>query len=114
MSNRLTWALRRSVFLSLALIACAQAQNPKPAVLMISVDGMRPDYVTQADAHQLKLPTLRGFLHDGTYADGVVGILPTVTHPSHTTLITGVWPAEHGIYNNVRFDPFLKNKDEWY
>ena len=81
---------------------------------MISVDGMRPDYVTQADAHQLKLPTLRSFLRDGTYADGVVGILPTVTHPSHTTLITGVWPAEHGIYNNVRFDPLLKNKDEWY
>ena len=81
---------------------------------MISVDGMRPDYITQADAHQLKLPTLRRFMRDGAYADGVIGILPTVTHPSHTTLITGVWPAEHGIYNNVRFDPFLKSKDEWY
>ncbi len=114
MPNRLTRILGRAVFLSVTLIARAQAQNPKPAVLMISVDGMRPDYVTQADAHQLKLPTLRRFLRDGAYADGVVGILPTVTHPSHTTLITGVWPAEHGIYNNVRFDPFLKNKDEWY
>jgi len=81
---------------------------------MISVDGMRPDYVTQADAHQLKVPTLRSFMRDGTYADGVVGVLPTVTHPSHTTLITGVWPAEHGIFNNVHFDPLLKNKDEWY
>ncbi len=96
-----------------ALIATAQAQT-KPHVLIISVDGMRPDYVTHADEHQLKLPNLRRFFSEGAYADGVIGILPTLTHPSHTTLITGVWPAEHGIFNNVHFDPFLKNKDEWY
>ncbi len=95
-----------------SLLSSAHAQTPH--VLMISVDGMRPDYVTQADAHRLKVPTLRRFLREGSYADGVVGVLPTVTHPSHTTLITGVWPAEHGIYNNVHFDPLLKNKDEWY
>jgi len=107
------WLLLLSA-LSLTGFICAQAQNARPPVLMISVDGMRPDYVTQADAHQLKVPVLRSFMRDGTYADGVIGVLPTVTHPSHTTLITGVWPSEHGIYNNVRFDPLLKNKDEWY
>ena len=113
-SNRLTWALLIFAVFPVVAISEAQARNPRPAVLMISVDGMRPDYVTQADAHQLKVPTLRRFMQEGTYADGVVGILPTVTHPSHTTLITGVWPDKHGIYNNVRFDPFLKNKEEWY
>jgi predicted AlkP superfamily pyrophosphatase or phosphodiesterase len=98
--------------LFVALLSTAHAQTPH--VLMISVDGMRPDYVTHADEHHLKLPTLRRFLREGAYADGVIGVLPTITHPSHTTLITGVWPAEHGIYNNIRFDPLLKNKDEWY
>ena len=59
-------------------------------VLMISIDGLRPDYVTQADQHGLKIPTLRRFLAHGSYAEGVVGVVPTVTFPSHTTLVTGV------------------------
>lgn len=81
---------------------------------MISVDGMRPDYITQADAHGLHVPVLRSFMQNGTYADGVVGVVPTVTFPSHATLVTGVSPEQHGIYNNVRFDPFNRNKDAWY
>src|SRR5580704_1638767 len=68
-----------------------------PLLVVISVDGLRPDYVTQADAHGAKIPNLRRFLKEGTYADGVQGVVPTVTYPSHTTLMTGVWPAKHGI-----------------
>ena len=67
-------------------------------VLMISIDGLKPEYVTQADAHGMKVPYLRRLMRDGTYAEGVVGIWPTITYPSHTTLLTGVWPDEHGIY----------------
>jgi len=74
-------------------------------VLMISIDGLKPEYITQADAHGMKIPYLRTLVSGGTYAEGVVGIWPTVTYPSHTTLLTGVWPAEHGIYNNLQFDP---------
>jgi predicted AlkP superfamily pyrophosphatase or phosphodiesterase len=83
-------------------------------VLMISIDGLRPDYVTQADQHGLKIPTLRRFLALGSYAEGVVGVVPTVTFPSHTTLVTGVWPAEHGIHSNRMFDPLNTTADEWY
>jgi len=89
------------------------AQNRQP-VLMISVDGMRPDYVTDADAHHLKIPALRHILAEGAHASGVNGVLPTVTYPSHTTLVTGVWPAEHGILNNGRFDPERKFNGAWY
>ena len=28
------------------------------ALLLISIDGLRPDYVLQADAHNLKIPLL--------------------------------------------------------
>jgi hypothetical protein len=83
-------------------------------VVMISIDGLRPDYVTQADRHGLKIPTLRRFLALGSYAEGVVGVVPTVTFPSHTTLVTGVWPTEHGIYSNRMFDPLNTIFDEWY
>jgi predicted AlkP superfamily pyrophosphatase or phosphodiesterase len=91
----------------------AQQQSP-PLLVMISVDGMRPDYITEADAHGAKVPNLRRFLKEGTYAEGVVGVVPTVTYPSHTTLVTGVWPAKHGILANTTFDPLQQNQGGWY
>jgi hypothetical protein len=104
----------RILALSFFLFASSVTAQQRRPVLMISIDGLRPDYVTHADEHQLKIPALRRFLTEGTYADGVVGVLPTVTYPSHTTLVTGVWPAEHGILNNTRFDPERKLGGAWY
>lgn len=101
-----------AVFL-LAAKAPAQEQAP-PLLVMISVDGMRPDYITEADAHGAKVPNLRRFMKEGTYAEGVVGVVPTVTYPSHTTLVTGVWPAKHGIFANTTFDPLRQNEGGWY
>jgi predicted AlkP superfamily pyrophosphatase or phosphodiesterase len=83
-------------------------------VLMISVDGLKPEYVFEAEKKGLKLPYLRSLLTDGTYADGVTGVWPTVTYPSHTTLVTGVSPAEHGIFANVEFDPEQHFKESWF
>lgn len=95
--------------------ACTRAQGQAPPLLvMISVDGMRPDYITEADAHGAKIPNLRRFLKEGTYAEGVVGVVPTVTYSSHTTLVTGVWPAKHGIFANTTFDPLQQNQAGWY
>jgi predicted AlkP superfamily pyrophosphatase or phosphodiesterase len=96
------------------LAAPAAAQQQAPLLVMISVDGLRPDYVTTADAHGVKIPNLRRFLTEGAFASGVEGVIPTVTYPSHTTLITGVWPAKHGILGNTTFDPLRKNSAGWY
>lgn len=94
--------------------AVAGQDHGLPLLVVISVDGLRPDYVTAADQHGAKIPELRRFLKEGTYADGVTGVLPTVTYPSHTTLMTGVWPAKHGIWANTVFDPLGKNYQGWY
>jgi len=75
---------------------------------------MRPDYVSAADLHDLKIPNLRRIFTTGTHARGVRGVLPTVTYPSHTILMTGVWPARHRIYANTTFDPTDKNQGGWY
>jgi predicted AlkP superfamily pyrophosphatase or phosphodiesterase len=100
--------------LSVFLLVPALIQMGHAApVLMISIDGLKPEYITHADEHGMKIPYLRTLLRDGTYAEGVVGIWPTVTYPSHTTLITGVWPAEHGIYNNLEFDPLQHYSGAW-
>jgi predicted AlkP superfamily pyrophosphatase or phosphodiesterase len=92
----------------------AQNAKSRPAVLMISIDGLRPDAITQADAHGLKVPVLRSFMKEGMFAEGVVGVVPTVTFASHATLVTGVSPSMHGIYNNTLFDPQNRTKGSWY
>jgi len=83
-------------------------------VLMISVDGLRPADVLEADKRGIKIPTLSGLAAQGAFATGVRNALPTVTYPNHTTLITGVWPAKHGIANNPTFDPLQQNMAGWY
>lgn len=79
---------------------------------MISIDGLMPSTYTQPGPS--KVPTLRRLMQEGVYADGVVGVLPTVTYPSHTSMITGVPPAVHGIYNNYVLDPEDQSDHAWY
>ncbi len=104
--------------LPIAPMVLALAMTPPPVsahpLLLISIDGMRPDYLLEADAHGLKIPHLRRILPEGVHASGVRGVLPTVTYPSHTTIVTGVWPSRHGIYSNLPFDPLGKNLEGWY
>jgi predicted AlkP superfamily pyrophosphatase or phosphodiesterase len=95
------------------LVSVATAQAPTPLALMISIDGLRPDYLVAADRHGVKIPALRRFVQEGTYAR-VEGVIPSVTYPSHTTLVTGVAPARHGIFANTMFDPLRSGPATWY
>jgi len=106
-----------SLLLSLAVPMwfVSEAQNaPAIPVVLISIDGLKPDYVLDADKHGLKIPNLRRLVAEGAHATGVTGVLPTVTYPSHTTMVTGVAPAKHGVIANSPFDPFSKNLNGWY
>ena len=100
------------ILLSLLLLLIAVSATAQP-VLLISIDGLRPCDVLDTKTRHLKLPNLTAFLHEGSYARGVRGVLPTLTYPSHTTLLTGVSPAQHGIGGNLSFDPFGKNQYGW-
>ena len=114
LSRRLSVSIAVPFFSLLTMCGLARGAEPHRAVLMISIDGMRPDYVTKAEAHGLHVPNLHRFVTEGTYAEGVVGVVPTLTYPSHTTLVTGVTPAVHGIYSNTTFDPLFKNQVGWF
>jgi predicted AlkP superfamily pyrophosphatase or phosphodiesterase len=112
MKHRL--ALLVFVWFAAAPAWSAPSSASAPLVVLISVDGLKPEAVLEASAHGLKVPHLRAFMTDGAYATGVRGVLPTLTYPSHTTLITGASPARHGIYDNTTFDPFARNERGWY
>lgn len=98
--------------LALTIVLFALPAAAAPPVLMIAIDGLRPQEWQRRD-NGLDLPNLRGLAAGGTSA-AVTGVLPTVTYPSHTTLITGTAPRQHGIGNNLTFDPLRGNADGWY
>jgi predicted AlkP superfamily pyrophosphatase or phosphodiesterase len=110
-------ALAAAALAALAVCATAVAAPAAPAgppLLVISIDGLHPSYVLEADRLGLRVPNLRALLRDGAHATAVTGVMPTVTYVSHTTIVTGASPARHGIVANNTFDPLGKNLEGWY
>jgi len=89
----------REAFLFLGLSFSLTAAQP---LAVISVDGLDNRYLADADALHLKIPNLRRLMGEGEVSEGVLGVVPTITWPSYTTLITGVDPVVHGILSNRR------------
>ena len=71
-------------------------------LLVVSVDGFDWRYLRDRDAMGERIPNLRRLLAGGQVADGVTGVWPTITWPSHTSLLSGVRPDQHGILGNRR------------
>jgi Type I phosphodiesterase / nucleotide pyrophosphatase len=86
-------------FLLAFLAASLGAKQP---LVVISVDGLDNRYLADAGRMGLKIPNLRRIMREGQFSRGVIGVVPTVTWPSHTTIITGVDPVVHGILGNQR------------
>jgi len=97
-----------------SLRAADPAPGARPRALVVSIDGLAPRHYREAASRGVRIPNLTKLIEAGASADGVVGVLPTLTYPSHTTLITGVKPNEHGIVSNRIFDPFEKAEGAWY
>ena len=91
----------RSAALFILLLAACESFAKQP-VVVISIDGMDQRYLSDRDKLGLKIPNLRRLIREGQWSAGVIGVVPTVTWPSHTTMITGLDPTEHGILNNRR------------
>jgi alkaline phosphatase D len=78
----------------------APAQQDKPYVLLISLDGFRYDYAERDHATNL-LALGQG----GVRAKALIPSFPTTTFPNHYTIVTGLYPAHHGIVDNSFWDP---------
>jgi len=102
---------KAAVLLPLLLASCypsfasepiAPVAAPAHKLIVVSVDGLDWRYLRDCDALHLRIPNMRRLLRDGRSAKGVIGVWPTITWPSHTSLITGVRPDQHGIEGNRR------------
>lgn len=79
--------------------AVASAPDVAPLIL-VSLDGFRHDYFGKAPT-----PTLDRIAAEGVRAERMVPVFPSLTFPNHYSLVTGLYPEEHGIVGNSMFDP---------
>ena len=96
---------------ALALSACAPTPPPAaiaiaapmetrtPVVILVSIDGFRPDYRDRGVT-----PRLNALAATGVSAS-MRPSFPSKTFPNHWTLVTGLVPDHHGIVGNRMIDP---------
>jgi predicted AlkP superfamily pyrophosphatase or phosphodiesterase len=107
---RLFFAALLGAFLTGCSWETSRTEGPAPRsaaqhLVMISIDGLVPDYYTAPETLGIEAPHLSMLMASGAHASAVEGVYPSVTYPSHTTLVTGVLPSTHGIVQNVLFEP---------
>ena len=88
-------------YLSVASPAPAVAsQAVSDHVIVISIDGLRADAIERAGAK-----TLQRLMREGAYSLEAKTILPSITLPSHTSMLTGATPEMHGVlWNDERVE----------
>lgn len=75
---------------------------PRPAhIILVSFDGARPEFVQQA-----RMPTLHAMAREGATTWNARSIVPPLTLPAHTSMLTGLAPEEHGVYWNYWMPAF--------
>ena len=90
------------VVLGFVSIAKTREFQERPYVIMISFDGFRHDYVEKFDA-----PNFKSFIANGASAEAMMPSFPSKTFPNHYTMVTGLYPGNHGLVDNSFYDPTL-------
>lgn len=105
-------ALRAGV-MALAMLAAGCATRPpepgqrraeatRPPVILISVDGLRPDYLGRGVT-----PHINAMAAAGVTTPAMRPSFPSLTFPNHYTLVTGKRPDKNGLVNNTMIDPAI-------
>ncbi|MDX1479852.1 MAG: alkaline phosphatase family protein, partial [Saprospiraceae bacterium] len=92
------------IFLICSLTGCAKNEKSPPAsgdpvVLLISIDGLRHDYLDLTET-----PAFDRLIASGVRAEGLIPVFPSKTFPSHYSIATGLYPEHHGIVANRMVD----------
>lgn len=82
------------------------AVGARTPTILVSVDGFASDYLDQ-----YSLGSLNAMQENGVKAAGLRPVFPSKTFPSHISMVTGVYPATHGIIYN-RF--YRRDTSQYY
>lgn len=92
-------ALAASGALHAARAADAVAAPPAAPLILVSIDGFRPDYLQRGVT-----PNLTELAAKGVRAEAMRPSFPSLTFPNHYTLVTGMRPDRNGIVGNTMDD----------
>lgn len=95
----------------MAALACALLASTAHAthrVVIVSFDGLRPDVALRAD-----MPALRALMARGSFTMYAITTDVAITLPSHTSMLTGVPPEQHGIRFNSDPKPGEPKSPAW-
>lgn len=85
--------------------ADSQCPDDYKPVLLISLDGFKPQYLGRG-----LTPTMDKLLSCGVHAPFMRSVYPTKTFPNHYTITSGLYPESHGIIDNSMFDFNISSK----
>ena len=96
------------LWLLIALLAVSCSRPPETAaptraarnVLIVTIDTLRADRVGIYGASQVETPVIDRLAREGAWAPQATVPVP-LTRPSHFSLFTGLYPASHGIRDNI-------------
>lgn len=91
--------MKKSIFILFLVLGTLIAQN-EPYVILISFDGFRWDYPNRGIS-----PNLEYIKESGVSALSLRPVYPSITFPNHISIITGMYPENHGIIQNYFTDP---------
>ena len=72
----------------------------KPTVILIGIDGLRWDVLDRVDA-----PNLKRIVENGIHSAGLIPQFPSHSFVNLYTIVTGLYPENHGIVSNFFYDP---------
>jgi len=105
-SNRGKWfriALGPAALLLSGLLAgCGLGQEAPERVVLVTIDTLRADRVGAYGDPAARTPSLDALADAGVRFDQAVAPTP-LTLPSHTSLMTGLTPPQHGVRHNSFF-----------
>jgi len=76
----------------------------KVPLLFVTIDALGPDLVQKAD-----MPFLKQMISQGASVKNATSCFPTLTTPMMSTILTGMYPQNHGIPANYRL--FFEKKE---
>ncbi|MGV3601252.1 MAG: alkaline phosphatase family protein [Dyadobacter fermentans] len=96
------YTLLTGILLTVNGSAQAQESNPrfKTRTLIVFFDGLRPDYITEA-----QMPNLFAFKKTAAWGKHHHSVFPTVTRVNSASYATGSYPGTHGLLGNAIYIP---------
>lgn len=64
-------------------------------------------------AYMANKPNFKKIMEKRAEVEGVLSIYPASTYPAHTTLVTGCYPAKHGVYSNFPLRTVTDGISHW-